>query len=144
MKVLIDTNVVLDVLINNVAFFAKSKKIFDFAEQKRITGFISASAITDIFYIAQRKFGKKAIKEAIKKVLKIFYPATVTDNNIYQALDLEWDDFEDSVQYIVGKSFSIDYIITRNTRDFASGSIPAVTPEQFIETIVDKDGTLKK
>jgi predicted nucleic acid-binding protein len=137
MKVLIDTNVVLDVLINNSAFFVQSKKIFDFAEQKQITGFISASAITDIFYIAQRKLGKKAAKEAIKKVLKVFSPATVTDNNIYQALDLEWDDFEDSVQYIVGESFAVDYIVTRNTQDFASGSIATVTPEQFIKIIAD-------
>jgi predicted nucleic acid-binding protein len=135
MKVLIDTNVVLDVLVNNNAFFAHSKKIFDFAEQRRITGFISASAITDIFYIAQRKLGKKAIKEAIKKVLKVFYPATVTDDNIYEALDLEWDDFEDSVQYIVGQGLSVDYIVTRNTQDFTSGSIAAVTPEQFIKII---------
>ena len=135
MKVLIDTNVVLDVLINNAVFFAHSKKIFDLAEQKRITGFISASAITDIFYIAQRKLGKKAVKEAIKKVLKVFSPATVTDSHIYQALDLEWDDFEDSVQYIVGEDLSIDYIVTRNTQDFVPGSIPAVTPEQFIKFI---------
>jgi len=135
MKVLIDTNVVLDVLINNSAFFAYSKKIFDMAEQKQITGFISASAITDIFYIAQKKLGKKAIKETIKKVLKVFYPATVTDNNIYQALDLEWDDFEDSVQYVVGKSLAVEYIVTRNIKDFTSGSIPAVTPEQLIKKI---------
>jgi len=138
MKVLIDTNVVLDVLINNAVFFANSKKIFDFAEQKRITGFITASAVTDIFYIAQRKLGKKTIKEAIKKLLKVFYPATVTDNNIYQALDLEWEDFEDSVQYIVGDGLSVDYIVTRNTKDFASSSIPAVTPEQLIKTITYK------
>jgi predicted nucleic acid-binding protein len=135
MKVLIDTNVVLDVLINNSAFSAHSKKIFDFAEQRRITGFISASAITDIFYIAQRKLGKKTAKEAIKKVLKVFSPATVTDNNIYQALDLDWDDFEDSVQYIVGKGLFFFYIVTRNTQDFTSGSIPAATPEQFIKII---------
>jgi len=138
MKVLVDTNVILDVLINNAVFFANSKKIFDFAEQKRITGFITASAVTDIFYIAQRKLGKKVTKETIKKFLKVFYPATVTDNNIYQALDLEWDDFEDSVQYIVGDGLSVDYIVTRNTKDFALSSIPAVTPEQFIETITDK------
>jgi predicted nucleic acid-binding protein len=135
MKVLIDTNVVLDVLINNSAFFSHSKKIFDFAEQKHITGFISASAITDIFYIAQRKLGKKNAKEAIKKVLKVFYPGTVTDNNIYQALDLEWDDFEDSVQFVVGESFAVDFIVTRNVQDFSSGSISAVTPEQFIKII---------
>jgi hypothetical protein len=68
-------------------------------------------------------------------LLHIFYPATVTDNNIYQALDLKWDDFEDAVQYLVGKGFSVDYIVTRNTQDFASGSIPTVTPKQFIEII---------
>ena len=55
------------------------------------------------------------------------------DTNV--ALDLEWDDFEDSVQYIVGGSFSADYIITRNTEDFASGSIIAVTPEEFLRNI---------
>ena len=66
-------------------------------------------------------------------MLKVFYPAAVTDNNIYQALDLEWDDFEDSVQYIVGEGLSVDYIVTRNTKDFAAGSIPVVTPEQFIQ-----------
>ena len=67
--------------------------------------------------------------------MKVFYPATVTDNNIYQALDLEWDDFEDSVQYIVGEGLSVGYIVTRNTKDFASGSIPSVTPEQFIKIV---------
>jgi len=137
MKVLIDTNVILDVLINNSLFFANSKKIFDFAEQKQITGFISASAITDIFYIAQRKLGKKSAKEAIKKVLKVFYPATVTDKNIYKALELEWDDFEDSVQFTVGEVLSADFIVTRDTHDFRSGSIVAITPEQFIHTITD-------
>jgi predicted nucleic acid-binding protein len=137
MRVLIDTNVVLDVLIYNSAFFADSKKVFDFAEQRHITGFISASAITDIFYIAQRKLGKKTAKEAIKEVLKVFSPATVTDNDIYKALDLTWDDFEDSVQYTVGEGLSVDYIVTRNAKDFSSGHIPAVTPEQFMRIIAD-------
>jgi hypothetical protein len=68
-------------------------------------------------------------------MLQVFYPATVTDDNIYQALDMEWDDFEDSLQYIVGEDLFVDYIVTRNTKDFASSSIPAVTPEQFIKII---------
>ena len=57
------------------------------------------------------------------------------DTNI--ALDLDWDDFEDSVQFVVGEGLTVDYIITRNTQDFSSGSIPAVTPEQFIQAIAD-------
>ena len=137
MTVLIDTNVVLDVLLNNAGFVANSRAILDFAEEKRYTGYISASAITDIFYISQKKLGKKAALEAIRHLLNIFSPATVTDKDIYKALDLDWDDFEDSVQFTVGESFSADYIISRNTQDFSSGTIPAVTPEQFIQIICE-------
>jgi hypothetical protein len=81
--------------------------------------------------------GKKGAKEAIKYLLHIYYPATVTDEDIYHALDLTWDDFEDSVQFTVGEGLSVDYIVTRNAQDFSSGHIPAVTPEQFIQIITD-------
>ena len=70
-------------------------------------------------------------------MLQVFLPATVTGNNIYQALDLGWDDFEDSVQFTVGEALSADFIVTRNTQDFAFGSISAVTPEQFMQTITE-------
>ena len=126
MEVLIDTNVALDVILNNAGFAANARVILELAEQKRFTGYISASAITDIFYISRKKLGKETARKAINHLLHIFYPATVTDDNIYQALDLEWDDFEDSVQYVVGASFSIDYIVTRNIKDFTSGSITLV------------------
>ena len=138
MEVLIDTNVALDVILNNAGFFANARLILELAEQKRFTGYISASAITDIFYISQKKFGKKTAREAINHLLYVFYPATVTDENIYQALDLKWEDFEDSVQYVVGESLFVDYIVTRNTKDFTSGSINAITPEQFIKIIKEE------
>jgi len=138
MTVLIDTNVALDVLLNNAGLVASSEAVFNLAEHKQITGYISASAVTDIFYISQKKLGKKAAKEAIKHMLHIYYPATVTDEDIYKALDLTWDDFEDSVQFTVGEGLSADYIVTRNTQDFSSSNIPAVTPEQFLQIIADK------
>ena len=137
MTVLIDSNVALDALLNNAGFVDKSKELFELAYKKRFTGYISASAVTDIFYISQKKLGKKAAKEAIKQLLQIYHPATVTDEDIYKALDLTWDDFEDSVQFTVGEGLSVDYIVTRNTQDFSSGHIPAVTPEQFLRIIAD-------
>jgi len=136
MKVLIDTNVALDILLNR-RNYAASFTVFNFAEKSVLSGYISASAITDIFYIAEKALGKKLAKKAVKDILQVFKPATVTDSNIYQALDFDWDDFEDAVQYIVGESISADYIVTRNNQDFTSGSIPAVTPEKFIEIITD-------
>ena len=135
MKVLIDTNVALDILLNRSPFYAGSADVEALAEAKVITGYISASAITDIFFLAKGTLGKKPTKEILKKLLSVFKPATVTDDHIYQALNLDWNDFEDSVQYIVGESFDADYIVTRNTQDYASGSIPAITPENFIKAI---------
>jgi predicted nucleic acid-binding protein len=140
MNVLIDTNVTLNVLLKESDYYADSKMVFDLAEAGNFTGFISASAITDIFYIASKKLGKIQTRENIKHhLLQVFHPATVTDNHIYQALNLDWDDFEDSVQFVVGESFSADYIVTRNTKDYSSGSIPAVTPEQFIKLIIKEE-----
>jgi len=135
MKVLIDTNVALDILLNRQPGYTNAALIFSLTKQNSIISYISASAITDISYIAKKYLGNKPTKEAIKKLLQVFKPATVTDSHIYQALDIDWDDFEDSVQYIVGESFSADYIVTRNTQDYTSGFIPAVTPEQFLQAI---------
>jgi len=134
MKVLIDTNVALDILLNR-ADYINAALVFSFTKQNIIESYISASAITDIFYITKKDIGKKPAKVSLKNLLQIFKPATVTASHIYEALDLEWEDFEDSVQYVVGENLPVDYIITRNINDYASGSIPAVTPEQFIQVI---------
>ncbi|MCL2233801.1 MAG: PIN domain-containing protein [Treponema sp.] len=134
MKVLVDTNVALDILLRRQDY-PNAKIIYLLAESNQINCYISASAITDIFYITRKDLDKKTAKESVKSLLQTFKPATVTDSHIYLALDLDWGDFEDSVQYVVGESFSADYIVTRNAADFALGTIPAVTPEQFIKII---------
>ena len=139
MKVLIDSNIALNKLLKQPLFFQASNTIFNLAEIGRITGYISASAVTDIYYIARKSLGKTDARNAIKNTLLIFQPATVTGDNIFKALDLDWGDFEDSVQFVVGESLAVDYIITRNTGDFSCGSIPAITPEQFIEIITDTE-----
>ena len=136
-KVLIDTNVALDILLKRNSFYAGSAAVFAFAEKMVITAYVSAASVTDIFYVASKDIGKKDTREAIKHLFHAFEPVTVTGDNIYKALDLDWDDFEDSVQYVVGESFFVDYIITRNTKDFSDSIIPAVTPEQFINIITD-------
>jgi len=137
MKVLIDTNVALNKLLNQAKFFDGSNAIFKLAETGYITGYISASAVTDIYYITRKNLGKASANKAIRELLSIYQPATVTGENIYKALDLNWDDFEDSIQYIVGESIPVDYLITRNIKDFSNSGIPSVTPEEFINIITD-------
>jgi len=135
MKVLIDSNVVLDILLKNTGLYTGSMAVFAHAEKNLINGYISASAVTDIFYISKKRHGKEIALKSIKKILQVFQPATVTGDDIFKALDLDWSDFEDAVQYVVGESFALDYIVTRNISDFSKGKIPAVTPEHFINII---------
>ena len=137
MKVLIDTNITLDILLHRQPWYTNAALVFSLTKQDFIQSYVSATTITDIFYLARKDLGKNGVKESIKNLLQVFHPATVSDHHIYQALDLDWVDFEDSVQFAVGESLSVDYIITRNTQDFSSSPIPAVTPEQFIQTFAD-------
>jgi predicted nucleic acid-binding protein len=136
MKVLIDTNIVLDILLKRQPFYENAAKIIVLSENGIIESNVSASAITDIYYIAQKAYkDKQTVLDLIKKILRIISVATVTENNIYQALDLGWNDFEDSVQYTVGESITADYIITRNINDFCNSTIKIVTPEQFLDIL---------
>jgi len=137
MTILIDTNVTLDILLNRQPWYTNAALIFGLTQQALIKSYISASSVTDIFYITQKEHGKKTAQETIKHLLQVFHPATVTDGNIFQALELEWDDFEDSLQFAVGKTILADFIVTRNTQDFVTSSISAVTPEQFIKNITE-------
>jgi predicted nucleic acid-binding protein len=133
MKVLVDTNVVLDVLLNRSNFYTNSRAVFELAEKKHITGHISASSITDIFYIANKAIkDNEIVYQAIERLAALFFIVPVVESTITDALALRWKDFEDAVQFVVGEGLSVDYIVTRNTQDFSSGNIPAVTPEQFL------------
>jgi predicted nucleic acid-binding protein len=137
MNVLIDTNVILDILLKREPHYKTAAKINVLAEKGYIRSHISASAVTDIFYIARKelKDANKALN-LLRNILKTTRIASVTESCIYEALDLKWNDFEDCVQYVTGKNISADYIITRNPHDFADSKIKVVSPDTFLNQIV--------
>jgi predicted nucleic acid-binding protein len=135
MNILVDTNVVLDILLERRPWYTEAALIFGLSQRNLLNGFVSASSITDIFYLTQKEHGKQGARESLKRLLQVFNPATVTDAHIRRALELEWGDFEDSVQFTVGESLSADFIVTRNVKDFASCPIAVVTPAQFLRRI---------
>ena len=73
----------------------------------------------------------------LKKLLLIVDIAAVSNSEIRQAIDLDWNDFEDAVQYAVGESIKVDYIVTRNISDFTSSKLPAVTPDELLNIITE-------
>ena len=138
MKVLIDTNIALDVLLKRTPHYEKSAKVLVLSEKREIDAYISASAVTDIYYITRKALtDKRATIDLLRKLVNVVNVAAVTDNTVHRALELEWNDFEDSIQYVAGESLLVEYVITRNPQDFERGSISAVTPEEFLSHISD-------
>lgn len=136
MKLLIDTNVVLDVLLKREPFYEKGARILKLSARDDIREFVSASAITDIYYIAYKLMKDRgAVRDLIRNLLKIVSIAAVSEDEIKEALALEWDDFEDSVQYSVALLGNMDGIVTRNTGDYKQSGLLVWTPEQILERL---------
>ena len=134
MKLLIDTNVVLDVLLKRFPFFKAATEVLNLAQRSDVREYVSASAITDIYYIARRQMkDHTAVKDLLKRLLMVVSVAAVSEQEIQNALSLAWTDFEDSVQYSVALLNEMDGIVTRNPADYQGSSIQIWLPEQLLE-----------
>ena len=102
MKLLIDTNVVLDVLLRREPFFRTAAEVLNLTQRDEVWEYVSASAITDIYYIANKQMKDcDAVRDLLKRLLMVVSVAAVSEREIQNALNLAWGDFEDSVQYSV-------------------------------------------
>lgn len=138
MQIMVDTNVVLDVLLNRTAHVNESAAVLKAASDD-IQEFISASAITDIYYIAQKELKKPSLtKQLIRNLLQIVHVSPVSEVDIWAALDSGWEDFEDAVQNSVAEHHRFDCIITRNTSDYSNSALSVMTPQEFVNKFVSK------
>ena len=138
MQIMVDTNVVLDVLLNRTAYVNESAAVLKAASDD-IQEFISASAITDIYYIAQKELKQPSLtKQLIRNLLQIVHVSSISEVDIWAALDSGWEDFEDAVQNSVAEHHRFDSIITRNTSDYSNSALSVMTPQEFVNKFVSK------
>ena len=135
MKVLIDTNILLDVLCNRAGFVDDSAKVFKLCEVNKIDGFISALSVPNIVYIMRKELSSDKIKDILEKLSLIFTTVDLKADDLKKALDLDFKDFEDALQSIAAKRIKADYIITRNIKDFIKSPVPAIKPAELWERI---------
>ena len=134
MKVLIDTNIVLDILLERKDYIEDSLSCIKKAIDNGDRLFISASSATDIYYIIRKNTGSRIIAlDGLKKIAEIATFAEVSDECICTALYSNLADFEDAVVDAVATSVSADVILTRNTLDFAKSANTVMTPIDFME-----------
>jgi len=132
MRVLLDTNLILDVLLDRAPWSGEASQIWAACEQGLLTGAIPASAITDIFYIARRATTNATARVAIGLCLATFEVCPVDRQTIEQAALLPGGDFEDNVQIACALTSGLDAIVTRNLADFAEAPLPILTAAQLL------------
>lgn len=134
MKILIDTNVILDIFQKREPFFPDSYQALHKAIEAESECLVSASSATDIFYML-RKFLKSAdqAKERIEQLSQIVTFADIRGMDIQTALMRTMPDFEDAAVDVVAERNGAACILTRNTRDFTGSAVPAVMPTNFLK-----------
>ena len=135
MRILLDTNVLLDIALERSPFFADSDRILALVERKQIAGFICASGISDIFYILRKSKGRELAIDFLRVITSICSVATVNDEVIGKALVSDFKDFEDAIQYQTAVNARIDAIVTRNPKDYTNSSIAVFTPAEFLHSL---------
>ncbi|CDM93479.1 MAG: PIN domain-containing protein [Limnospira sp. PMC 1291.21] len=131
MRVLIDTNVVLDFLQEREPFVENAARIFQQIDAGEIEGVITATTITNIYYIIRKFAGDGVARDAIAQILIDLTIAPVNRDVLEGAIALQFADFEDAVQYVCGISHPVDVIVTRDVTGFSAATIPVVLPENF-------------
>ena len=134
-KALIDTNIVLDIALKRQPFFECSSKVFDAIDDQLLEGYISATSITDIYYIASKQNGKPQARAFILSLVKVLEIVGVEKRIIMDALNSDFSDFEDAIQAFSANAYSLDIIITRNIKDFKNSPVKVIKPKEFIEQI---------
>ncbi len=132
MKIVFDTNIILDVLLAREPYLKHSKLIIDEVEKKNIQGVLCATTITTINYFLVKSGNRESAKIAIEKLLSLFRIAKVNKRVIEEALLLDFSDFEDAVLYQSGILIKADAFVTRNVKDFKMALLPVYSPADLL------------
>ncbi len=133
MKIVIDNNVILDIFQNREPFVQFSSRVLRLVETKQVKGYVTANSITDIHYVLSRCLkDKEKVYEAIDVLLQLIDIIDVTAKDVRKAFHPDVGDFEDELISVCAERAKMNYIITRNTKDFTNSPVPAITPDDFL------------
>jgi len=135
MKIIIDTNVILDFLLSREPNVADARDLFKIISQEKVEAFISASSVTDIYYIIAKRLGNATARGSIRHLLNILGIIAVDGNDCSNALDMPIADFEDALVTVCANREDVNYIVS-NDKEFLkvnAGLISVVSTHSFFE-----------
>jgi len=131
-NILIDTNIILDIALQRDPFFDVASVIFSLIDKKKIKGYITASSVTDIYYVLKKQVRNDIAKDFIADLIEVIDVINVDKNIIVEAILLKMKDFEDAIQVSAAKNNKIRIIVTRNKQDFHDSDLEVYTPEELV------------
>jgi predicted nucleic acid-binding protein len=132
MKLLLDTNVLLDVLAARKPFYETAARIWSLAEHEDVEAFVSAISFNNVYYIVRKAGGKEKADEALRALRDLFTPIPLDAGLINQSMDAPIDDFEDAVQFHSAARRKCDYLVTRDPDGFPTSGVPVLSPQEFL------------
>jgi len=132
MKILIDTNVIIDYLVDRTPFADHAERVLELCRSGEVEGFLTASAVTDIYYVVRKAAGREKTLEAIRTLCSVLDIADVGKADVLGAMELDMTDYEDALAAQCARRIKADCIVTRNIADFAASPVPAKEPAAFL------------
>ena len=139
MRLLLDTNVILDVLLDRSPHAVHSAKVLAAAEVGQVSGFLGATTVTTIYYLAAKQIGRAGAADAVDKLLSVLEVAPVTRSVLEDALVLDFADFEDAVLAAAAKAAGVEGIVTRDPRGFAKADFPVLSPKELVAVLLARE-----
>jgi len=134
-NVFIDTDVIVDFLTDRKPFSLESAKIFSLIDQKKIKGCVSSLSFSNLYYVLRKVGTHKKVISSLQELSDMVDILKVDSDIVKSALNSDFKDFEDSIQYFSAQEHKkVDCIITRNIKDYKDSSLPVMTPETFLVT----------
>ena len=135
-RVLLDTNIIIDFLNDRQPFSLHAADIFRQGRKKSIELFTSSHSFATTHYIMKKLLSEKELRSALTKLNQHIQILPVTEKEIQHALSSNHQDFEDSIQIFTALNGNIDYIVTRNIKDFQKSPVKVNTPDQLLQSLI--------
>ena len=132
-KAYIDCNILLDWLLNREPFSSYSAKIVELTENKKIMSLVSPLTLANSYYIITKEINKRIADEFISDCLRIFSVIGITSKNVEEAVFNRYKSFEDDIHASIAAENNVDYLVTRNKKDFKSEEFKVLDAEEFLK-----------
>jgi predicted nucleic acid-binding protein len=134
-KLFLDTNIILDLLANRMPFYTEAAELFSLGDKNKAELSVSALCFADTNYILSRQNPQTEVRKILRKFKVLVNVLPLDDKVTDLALNSEFRDFEDAIQYFTAIEYDQDIIITRNQSDFKESKIPVMTAGEFLKSI---------